>query len=367
MGRFGLISLKSNTTIWLLSSLLFLFLTIAFTGLSPEIKLHPDPYFRGDAALYFDIIKNGHTLFQDEHGDWAGNSGWAPLFAWIIQCIQLVWKVEPKFIAFILVHIFASLAIRRLILLIDDVAKKWLAVGLFLLAPGNIYFHALFPLTLLAWLLLEMIHCMKKSNWLLAGSFAYLAVLSYSIGFLLCISLFVWICIDWKQFTIQKLWLIALPILGLITWFSYDWACNGYWNALFKIQLKYGHSLNTPWKMMSIRWNLTTWKLNSSSAWTEMQNLFVLGVSLFSFYLLWKNRSTLKLWHVYLAIHIFLFAFVPYSSSPQSAFYRNALPIAPAFALVFSDVNRRISISVIVFFAIFSISTAYWFMADQLI
>jgi hypothetical protein len=198
---------------------------------------------------------------------------------------------------------------------------------------------------MLVFLLLLCFYFLQKSQFIASGIIAFFAVLTYSIGFVLILAFAIWFIhdffvnekmkINWKKFS-----MLLFPIAGILTWFVYDYLKTDHWNALFLIQAKYGHSLNTPWKYMSVRFNDMVLNWNKRDKWIEIQNFALWIMVLYSCYEYWKLRKENNNWVFFLSF-TFLFLAVPYSTSPITAIYRNAVVLIPSWIILTQTLSYK--------------------------
>lgn len=318
-----------------------------------------DCWSRWDSALYIDVAQHGHNLIHcsDYPSDWCGNAGWAPAYPLLIRILHFISPTVPMIIiGLYLSHFFVlcSLIFIAITFRTTTWYRHFMICLVFIFAPGNIYLHAIFPLSMLVFLLQLCFYQLQKSQFFIAGIFAFFAVLTYSIGFVLILALAIWYLYDlWKIQKFKphfaKTSLVVLPIFALFTWFLYDQIVTGHWNALFLIQAKYGHSINTPWKYMGIRFHEMISNYGKREMWMEIQNFVLWFFVLFACFEFYKLRGNNTLWVFYICF-TFLFLAVPYSTSAITAIYRNAVVLIPAWLILANHISlRRVGISICVF------------------
>jgi hypothetical protein len=292
---------------------------------------------RWDSGLYLDIAQNGHTLIPcpDFPGAWCGNAGWAPLYPMIIRFFNWLFHLNPALCGIYISAIFFFLYLQvssRLWEVKSWSARNWIAILICAFAPGSIYFHAVFPISQAVFFMSLVFLFLKKDKFLLAGISAFLGVLSYSIGFFLLPVLAIWALRLWQQNKVIP-WefctkTILPAILGLLCWFGYDYYSTDHWNALFMVQSKYGHHINSPFKFMPKRFENLVSNLGSLKMWIEIQNFSLVIYVFFSVYFTWKNRN---IWNfIFPGIYMIFFWFIPYGASMDVALYRNAALLGPS-------------------------------------
>lgn len=334
-----------------------------------------DCWSRWDSALYIDVAQNGHNLVHcpDYPTDWCGNAGWAPLYPLTIRLLHFVF---PQFdwltLGLYLSHFFVICSLLFIAFMFPN--AKWythlFACLIYVFAPGNIYLHAIFPLSMLVFILLLCFYFLQKSQFITSGIFAFFAVLTYSIGFVLILAIGTWFIHDFfvhekMKINWKKSCLLIFPIAGILTWFVYDYLKTGHWNALFLIQAKYGHSFNTPWKYMEVRFTDMIQNWHKRDKWIEIQNFALWIVVLYACYEYWKIRKENKNWIFFLSF-TFLFLAVPYSTSPITAIYRNAVVLIPSWIILTQSINYKKTILALAAFIVFAYPLGILFIQSVL-
>jgi len=322
---------------------------------------------RWDSGLYLGIAKDGHTLYPcPDIPSWnCGNAGWAPLYP---ALIRLVHECSLQHISFADAGIYLS-AFFWISSLYWVRHESFAGSLLLLLAPGNIYFHAIFPMSLLVFFVLGMFYFLERQKYLLAGIMGYFAALSYSIGFILIACLGVYALYQWwkKHLSIiDSSMLVIIPMAGIITWFIYDYYATGKWNALFLIQGKYGHHIKLPFEMMYLKYKelLEAWGTLKMSV--ELQNYSIWIAVIIALIKFYKVRTVQPLW-LLLMVFTLLYWWLPYSSSSVTAVYRNVCILLPAWIFLFrhiTPIQRWIALSIM---AIFSVTQGILFIQSILV
>lgn len=326
--------------IFLLAKAFVLF--IAFQG-NCHSGLHPDCFVRWDSALYMQIAEQGHTLFHcgPEQGYeanstvWCGNSGWAPLYPFLMNLLSNIsgWTLAISGMVLSSLFFLAYLLVGAQLVKVSSYnIRNWLLIAILAFCPGNIYFHAVFPLAQVAFCMALFMLFLRNEKFLYAGIVGFFAVLSYSIGFFLLAILGIYGLyilvyrreIFW-QFSL-KTGLITLT--GLLALFTYDYFATGYWNALFMIQTKYGHGINSPWKMFGLRWDKLFHEPFTLKSWNEVQNLVMVFyiIVIATYTLRQKAAGTFRVFH---ALYLMVFWFLPYCTGMDVALYRNSAVLGP--------------------------------------
>lgn len=335
---------------------------IAYQG-NCHSGLHPDCFVRWDSALYMQIAEIGHTLFHcgPEQGypsgsmEWCGNSGWAPLYPFFMAVLSKITGLSLAISGMLISTVFYLgylLICARLANISDYKSRNWLIMIIFAFCPGNIYFHAVFPLAQVAFFLSLFFLCLRNEKYLTAGIAGFLAVLSYSIGFFLLAILGIYgiyMLLYRRERFFDLGFKTGLPTLcGLLTLFTYDYFSTGYWNALFLIQTKYGHGINSPWKMFGLHWNKLFSEPYSLKSWNEIQNLFMVFYILGAVIYTALNKAAGK-FRVFHALYLTIFWFLPYSTGMDVALYRNSATLGPAHSALRSSPLWLIALIAVIF------------------
>lgn len=327
---------------------------------------------RWDSGLYIDIARNGHTLFPcpDQPGKWCGNAGWAPLYPMLMALLHYTGMSLAR-AGMVLSELFflgLLLVNARLWRISDFGWRSWAGMALVAFAPGSIYYHAIFPVSMVVFFLSLCMLFIRQERWFAAGLAAMPAVLSHSIGFFLLPALGVLLLLLWRRDKQLPLFhgvkLCGPPLLGLAMWYGYDWLKTGHWNAVFMIQEKYGHGLNSPLKMLGHR--MDKW-LNDTSGlarWIELQNMMLLGLVISICAWLWFGKK--DLFARFQAAWLLFFWFLPYSASLDVALYRNCANLAPGWSAARNWPAAALLLLLAVFFILWW-PMARLFMLSQLV
>ena len=336
---------------------------------------------RWDSGLYLDIAKQGHTLFPcdysvlspEEHIQWCGNAGWAPLYPLLIKFFSSIFQIDLAITAWLLTQIFYLLFLLVIAqLMVESFAfKNWLLVFLASIIPGHIYAQALFPMSLTLFCISLLFYGMLHKHFLLAGIAGFFAVLSYSIGFLLIASLSIYfitdLIINKHKIELRKhITVLGLTSLGFASLLLYDYISTGHWDALFLIQKKYDHHLQNPFVLFRLHVERLWEYRNELKIWIELQTLFTcLSVIALNVYLLFKSKLDKPMTFFFIAFASLMW-FMPFSINLDVALYRNMIVLTPLIFLL-KELNIKFLILIGLIWLSFSIPMGYLFIKSVLV
>jgi len=218
---------------------------------------------RWDSGLYEDIARNGYEVFpcEEEPDKWCGDAAWFPAYPWLIGGLHQLGLplrgtavvVSWLFAAGTIVLLWATFLERRT----EAAAVAALFYAAF--APGQIYYYAVFPLSMLTFATVACLWLLYRERYLLAGVAGAVAALAYPVGVLLVPISAVWLIAQPHVAFGERLRRIALacgPILaGLWLLLIVQRIDAGRWDAFFLIQEKYEelHGSQNPF--------VTTWDI----------------------------------------------------------------------------------------------------------
>ncbi|MFH0787264.1 MAG: hypothetical protein V2B13_06570 [Pseudomonadota bacterium] len=207
---------------------------------------------RFDSNHYLSIAQNGYSYYPcsaEEHFGlkaWCGTSGWFPGYPLLIKAASILF---PS-LEWAAIFISAILHLGTLILLWNGFFHSFwkreniLCLLLAAFFPGQVYHHAIFPISLMTFCALLFLYFMKKHNRFGAGLAAAAACFSYPPGFLLLGIGFLYLLIQ-KRFRTAVL-LVCLGSLGLVMVVLVFQLQVGHWDAYLKIHHKYDHQFSNP-------------------------------------------------------------------------------------------------------------------------
>jgi len=252
-GNFFLNRIVPPLLAFLLARLL-LFLAAQSTGID---FFEPETWKRFDSNHYLSIAKQGFTLYPcttEDHSTshtWCGTSGWFPGYPLLIQSVSFLFPT----LGWTAMVLSAVLHLACLILLwngfLETSFKKESLLCLLLAAffPGQVYHHAIFPISLLTLFTMLFFYYLIKKNIISAGLAAAGAGFSYPSGILLPGIGFLYLLMQKK--VKSGLLLMSLGCLGPAMAALVFQVQVGHWDAYFKVHQKYDHTLSNPLATLS--------------------------------------------------------------------------------------------------------------------
>jgi len=216
----------------------------------------PESWVRFDSEHYLEIARSGYAFARCGEGtsygalSWCGNTGWLPGYPLLIRALSLVGC--PDALAAVLLAAAAHLATLVLAAHLTRTlswGRRLVVLLLMATAPGQVYQHAVFPVSLFCAFALAAMDAAQGERWRTAGLLGALAAFTYSTGFLLAavlgVSILVWQGTNARAIR-RAAGLSALTVGGLLTALGLQWWAVGDPLAFFKVQAKYGHGLHSP-------------------------------------------------------------------------------------------------------------------------
>ena len=202
---------------------------------------------RWDSGLYEDIARDGYDLFpcEEEPTKWCGDAAWFPAYPWLIGGLHQLGLplrgtavvISWLFAAGTIVLLWATFLERR------TGAAAVAALFYAAFAPGQIYYYAVFPLSMLTFATLACLWLLYRERYLSAGVAGAVAALSYPVGVLLAPISAVWLMAQRSVPLGERLRRVAItsgPILaGIWILMSVQRIETGHWDGFFLIQERY--------------------------------------------------------------------------------------------------------------------------------
>jgi hypothetical protein len=321
-----------------------------------------------DSAHYLSIAERGYILISCREvpgmppREWCGNAGWMPGYPMLVRAAALTG------LDFVTAGVLVSVVFAFLTLALIDVAfvrrEPWrvrLAVlGLAALFPGSVYFHAIFPMSLAAFLEMLAVRQLASGQWLSAGLAGWGLAFSYTTGVLgaLPSAAAAWLGPrpDRRR---DRIWATlvsgGLCLAGLGTVLGVQWWMTGAWNALFLSQHKYRHAM---WFPLG-----TLLRLAKRMTWVEWDNPRMLqgAQSVFVAFMVvcaavvvarrWQRTTALDRIALAWALTFWL---GPMTLGPRIAFYRTEALVLPVVL-----VTRRLPLALQAILAVLAAIAAF--------
>lgn len=318
---------------------------------------------RQDSGLYLQIAGIGHTLFHcgpefgyPENSEvWCGNAGWAPFYPMLMFMLSKACGLDLPTAGIVLSLCFmiGFLYIAALFIEVKSFAlSNWLTLFICAICPGGIYYFAIFPMSLMIFLLAMVFYGLKSNRFILTTIGSFLLPLTYSSAIVILFAFGLYLALLWfkrapfaslnvmelvqnsfnmlREHIIFKTVLlrVLLPgILGLLGLYIYDYWATGHWNAMFLIQEKYGHGLYSPFKHLKGHWHTFQNLLYTKEAWVSFHNVFFFFALPFLCLLIYRTKAALSALVIVFSLCIWYF---PFSIGMHVSLYRGIGLLAPA-------------------------------------
>lgn len=202
---------------------------------------------RWDSGLYQDIARDGYDLFrcEEEPTTWCGDAAWLPAYPWLVGAAhQLGLPLQGSGVvvswalaAGTIVLLWATFLERRT----GTAAAAALAYAAF--APGQVYYYAVFPLSLLTFATVACLWLAYRDRFVYAGIAGGVAALSYPVGVLLAPVTAAWLLAQRGVPPTERLRratvTAGLTIGGFCILLVDQRIETGRWDAFFLVQEKY--------------------------------------------------------------------------------------------------------------------------------
>lgn len=215
---------------------------------------------RWDSGHYLTIAQSGYEVFRCGEDpslawyapdDWCGNTGWFPLYPYLIRGLSALTTVRPDVMGVLIAEacaLGALILVWRLLgsrLTPRNLACLVLAAAL----PAGVYYHAVFPMSLVALLTLLALLLLRRGNWLMAGLVGGLAAMSYPIGVLLAPAAVLYGLLaagPIRHRLLRAGFVAAATALGTLAVLGIFKLDTGRFDAQLLAGQKYGHGLHNP-------------------------------------------------------------------------------------------------------------------------
>lgn len=330
-----------------LPGLLLFILHAAFVHAAAVISGHsvckPADFVRYDSYHYLEIAEKGYTFFpcheQFEEYDGnsdalCGNAGWMPLYPLLIRMASFA-GMEAYPAAFNLSKLFCLMSFIFLALLMR--LRKGHAWSLSLLPavffPSSVYYQAVFPVSMMLFLMLACMYWWETRRYLPAAACAVCTSLSYSTGFT---GALIWgslslVLYRKKSPVYKSAFIMALMFTaGFIIFIVWQQVATGAWNAFFQVQAKYGHGFhNVLTDLRDLVKGIIGpgYRIN----WQPVQTILMLSLTVF---LIIKHKR-LQAEKLSPLVYLFVLGFFPFFiGSGQLSMFRAESLLLPAVLLL---------------------------------
>ena len=209
---------------------------------------------RWDSATYLSIARSGYALAPCLHvpGAWCGSMAWFPAYPWIVGALyHLGLPLAGTALAVSWLALFGTLVVIWREFLVGQPRGPAAAALLYAaFAPGAIYAHAIFPLSLLSLCTVTFLALLQRGRWVAAGIAGACAALAYPVGVVAAPAAALWLLTDRaarprerfrRAVLILGMWAAALG--GLVADQQLE---TGHWDGFRLVQSNYRHHLRDP-------------------------------------------------------------------------------------------------------------------------
>jgi hypothetical protein len=251
---------------WLAATTLLL-VTAAAAGYSP---FEATTWARWDSEHYLSIAADGYRLEPCAPGSAlaCGNAGWFPAYPWLVGALA----VPPLSLEATALGVSWMFALATLILLSRTFLREGGATGLVFaaFAPGLVYLHAVFPLSMLTFFTVLALWLLTCERWAAAGAATAVAAATYHLGVLLVPVAAVYALV--RGGPRRALIAGGIGALGPAVTVLAMRLQTGAWDAFLQVQEQYSHALQSP--VLPLRNALHT------DSWDATQTVLVAAVVL---------------------------------------------------------------------------------------
>jgi hypothetical protein len=296
---------------------------------------------RWDSAHYLAIAKSGYEFFSCARvpgynpAHFCGNTGWLPAFPLLIRGLCSL-GMDPLSAGDLIAGVFA---LATLVLLwnafigpetsVSSILTLCLA-GFF---PGNVYEHALFPVSLCAFFQVLALRAHSSRRFVWAGLAGGVAAFAYGSGLFMAGVFGLHILLrDRGERLLEQVRRIALEsglvALGFGAVMLVQWCEVHVWNGYFAVQAKYGYGATSPLKTL---WPHFDAFLRGRANIQNAQTVFVTGLAVLLTYAAFR-RPRLSTDGV-LLLFFLCYWLVPLSLGGSLSLYRAEAVLLPAIPL----------------------------------
>ncbi len=232
----------------------FMLVSAWAAGVAP---MHPASYLRFDSGHYVTIAQQGYFFLRCGTAEaafapdaWCGNAGWFPGYSLLMRALAVPLLGNLPLAGWLIANGCAFLALLLLARLLEGHPKRHLPLMLAALFPGGMYYHAVFPISMLLCLVLGSLLLLQRGRPVAGALAACGAAFSYSTGFLFSAVVGLGGLLTsrqpWPRRLLESCGLGLLALAGFLAVLAIHQVSTGHWNAFFLVQEKYGHGLHNP-------------------------------------------------------------------------------------------------------------------------
>ncbi len=346
-----LVTLLPPLTAYLLVRL-FLFYPGELSGYD---TMRPGSWARWDAGHYLSIARNGYELFTcDAIGyspeEWCGTAAWLPGYPWLIRLVSRLIGIPRQTAAVVLSGAFAYLGL--LVLWRGFMGARLDRTNILMLSmasffTGSIYYHAIFPISMVGFFIILCLYFLREERWLASGIAGAAAAFTYPSGLLLAPLAALWTLYQSSQSSqssqsrttpplriasrlVRSAGVAALGFAGVLL--VHEWTLHA-WNAFFLIQQKYRHdSLQDPLRSF-MRAVAPLFENEPDRLVPAFQTLLVAGLIAAILVAVVARRRQVTVFDVFLLTTVVVFWSFPFLIGRSSGLYRSEALLFPLVLL----------------------------------
>lgn len=255
-----------------------------------------DMLSHGDGGHYLKIATTGYEFFPCADGalpdTWCGNTAWQPLYPALIWVVSLV-GIDPRMSALIVTALAG--AYFTWMMLRDSQrsgASAWRFALLIAVAPGMVWMHAAFPITLmLVWSALAFRAAFQGQAWQ-AALWSALAILTHSSGFFISLSVGIVLLLSTVQWVRSFAAFIGIVFGAVLVWLAGLQLVVGSWQAWWLVQAKYysdaGGVIGRLKALITHLYSPLSPQSNPGQFWSGLQSWVVVFLSAAALIAIWR-------------------------------------------------------------------------------
>ena len=341
-GRRVLVTLLPPLIVYLIARL-FLFYPGELSGYD---TMRPGSWARWDAGHYLSIARNGYELFTcDAIGyspdEWCGTAAWLPGYPWLMRLVSRLIGIPRQTAAVILSGAFAYLSL--LVLWRGFMSARLDRTNILMLSmasffAGSIYYHAIFPISMVGFFIILCLYFLREERWLASGIAGAAAAFTYPSGLLMAPLAALWTLYQSRTSPPTRIvsrlassaGVAALGFAAVLL--VHQWTLQA-WNAFFLVQQKYRHdSLQDP--LRSFTHAVAPFFENGPDRLVPaFQTLVVAGLLAAILVAVVVRRRQVTAFNVFLLMTVVVFWSFPFLVGRSSSLYRSEALLFPLVLL----------------------------------